>query len=146
MGIFLIENAMRESDENMCPFCTNRKEELEARVLLRDRASLCIYDKYPVSNGHALVISDRHVSSFFELDIGEQQSMLETLSRAKALIDRERNPQGYNIGINDGAVAGQTIFHVHIHLIPRYDGDVDMPEGGVRWIFPDKANYRAHRD
>lgn len=137
---------MRGTENDVCPFCADGQAGFEERILVRDKTSFCIYDKYPVSDGHALVISDRHVSSFFELDICEQRSMFETLSRAKALIDKEKNPQGYNIGINDGAVAGQTIFHVHIHLIPRYDGDVDMPEGGVRWIFPDKANYRGHRD
>ena len=136
---------MRETDEKLCPFCA-RQEAVEARVLVRDKTSFCIYDKYPVSNGHALVIPNRHVSSFFELTDAEKFSLLETLSKAKIIIDSKRKPQGYNIGINDGAEAGQTVFHLHIHLIPRYAGDIDKPEGGVRWIFPSKALYGEHRD
>ncbi len=67
--------------------------------------------------------------------------MLELLDEAKAILDKERAPDGYNIGLNNGAAAGQTLMHVHMHLIPRYAGDASDPRGGVRWIFPDKAKY-----
>lgn len=94
-----------------------------------------------MSPGHTLIIPDRHVASFFELADAEQRDLLKLVDVARADIDREFAPQGYNIGINDGAVAGQTVPHVHIHLIPRYTGDSPDPRGGVRWIFPDKAHY-----
>jgi diadenosine tetraphosphate (Ap4A) HIT family hydrolase len=87
------------------------------------------------------VVPRRHVASFFELTAEERQAMLELLDRAKAVIDKKYAPDAYNIGINDGAAAGQTVMHVHMHLIPRYKGDVDDPRGGVRWIFPRKADY-----
>ena len=81
------------------------------------------------------------MASFFELEPGERESLLALLDAAKARLDRELHPAGYNVGINDSAAAGQTVPHLHIHLIPRYDGDQKDPRGGVRWIFPDKADY-----
>lgn len=87
------------------------------------------------------MIPRRHVASFFELTAGERSAMLELLERARAAVDREHAPDGYNIGLNDGPAAGQTVMHAHMHLIPRYAGDTDDPRGGVRWIFPRKANY-----
>ena len=100
-----------------------------------------ISDGFPISPGHTLVIPHRHVASFFELEPEEREGLLTLLDRAKAKLDYDLHPAGYNIGINDGAAAGQTVPHLHIHLIPRYDGDQKDPRGGVRWIFPDKADY-----
>ena len=98
-------------------------------------------DAYPVSPGHTLVIPTRHVGSFFELDEAERAVLLNLLARAREGLEREFKPDGYNIGINDGAPAGQTVPHLHIHLIPRYQGDLSDPRGGVRWVIPDKARY-----
>lgn len=98
-------------------------------------------DGYPLTQGHSLVIPRRHVASFFELTAEERLAILELLDRAKESLDRQYRPDGYNIGINDGAAAGQTVMHLHVHLIPRYRGDTSDPRGGVRWIFPDKAAY-----
>jgi len=97
----------------------------------------------PVSQGHSLVIPRRHVGSFFELSDVERSDLLALLNQAKHELDALHQPDGYNIGINDGTAAGQTVQHLHIHLIPRYQDDVPDPRGGVRWVIPDKAVYWA---
>ena len=125
----------------VCPFCTLPPK----RVIDSGVFGVVIRDGFPVSPGHTLVIPKRHVGSFFELQADEQAELLELLHSAKSTIDKEFSPQGYNIGINDGSVAGQTVPHLHIHLIPRYVGDRQDPRGGVRWIIPDKADYWSKR-
>jgi diadenosine tetraphosphate (Ap4A) HIT family hydrolase len=120
-----------------CPFCTLPPE----RIIDTNGAGIVIADGFPVSPGHTLVIPHRHIASFFELDVVERDGLLALLDRAKNRLDLDLHPTGYNIGINDGPAAGQTVPHLHIHLIPRYDGDQKDPRGGVRWIFPDKADY-----
>ncbi len=102
---------------------------------------LVVRDAFPISLGHTLIIPKRHVGSFFELAADERAELLALLDKAKTVVDKEFSPQGYNIGINDGAAAGQTVPHLHIHLIPRYQGDRPDPRGGVRWIIPEKADY-----
>jgi len=108
-----------------------------------DSNDLCIVlrDDFPVSPGHTLVIPKRHVGSFFDLSVEERQALMALLESAKQALDTEYRPAAYNIGVNDGPAAGQTVPHVHIHLIPRYEGDRDDPRGGVRWIMPEKAKY-----
>lgn len=123
--------------EKPCPFCPPKPHE----ILAEHELAVAVRDSYPLTRGHALVIPRRHVASFFELTAGERSAMLELLERARAAVDREHAPDGYNIGLNDGPAAGQTVMHAHMHLIPRYAGDTDDPRGGVRWIFPRKANY-----
>jgi len=98
-------------------------------------------DGHPVAVGHSLIIPRRHVATFFETTDDERRAMLELLDETKVLLNREHRPDGYNIGINDGAAAGQTVMHVHLHIIPRYLGDKNDPRGGIRWIFPEKAKY-----
>ena len=122
---------------NHCPFCTLDK----TSVVLANPHALAIHDSYPLSPGHTLIIPKRHIASFFELTEEEQRAMLNLLSQMRQHLLKERHPDGFNIGINDGAAAGQTVMHLHIHLIPRYKGDQPDPRGGVRWIFPDKAAY-----
>ena len=124
-----------------CPFCTLPKE----RVIDSNHHGMVIRDGFPISPGHTLVIPNRHIGSFFELSPDERQSLLELLDAAKLVLDSELKPDGYNIGINDGPSAGQTVPHLHIHLIPRYNGDQTDPRGGVRWIIPEKADYWSHR-
>ena len=97
--------------------------------------------RYPVSPGHTLLIPKRHTGSFFDLSEQERGDLLGQLDRAKLALDQEFQPQGYNIGINDGAAAGQTVPHLHVHLIPRFDGELPDPRGGVRWVIPGKAKY-----
>ena len=120
-----------------CPFCMLPAE----RILILADEALVIRDAFPVSPGHTLVIPRRHIGSFFELSDAERTCMVELLARAKAELDLSFQPDGFNIGINDGAAAGQTVQHLHLHLIPRYLGDVPDPRGGVRWVMPGKAKY-----
>jgi diadenosine tetraphosphate (Ap4A) HIT family hydrolase len=124
-----------------CVFCTLPT----ARIRRVSKLSWVIRDGFPISPGHTLVIPKRHAASFFELTAEERSDLLALLDAAKADLDREFSPQGYNIGVNDGAAAGQTVGHVHIHLIPRFAGDRPDPRGGVRWIFPEKADYWSGR-
>ena len=98
-------------------------------------------DKYPVSDGHLLIVSKRHLHDFFELDGEEQNELPKLITKAKTIIEKLHSPSGYNIGMNCGAAAGQTVFHMHCHLIPRYRGDMQRPEGGVRGVIPGKQQY-----
>lgn len=123
------------STAQTCPFC--RAED----VLLRNDLAYMRYDKYPVNPGHVLLIPLRHVSSYFDTTPEERQALLALLDQARALLDREFAPAGYNIGVNVGETAGQTVWHVHVHLIPRYPGDVADPRGGVRGVIPAKQSY-----
>jgi diadenosine tetraphosphate (Ap4A) HIT family hydrolase len=121
----------------VCPFCA-----LPAgRVLFRNDDAVVVRDAYPVTTGHTLVMPVRHVASFFDATPAEREAMLALLDLAKQQLQAEFGPAGYNIGINDGAAAGQTIGHLHMHLIPRYPGDRPDPRGGVRWVIPGKADY-----
>jgi diadenosine tetraphosphate (Ap4A) HIT family hydrolase len=120
-----------------CPFCTLPRE----RLVFESELAFVIRDGYPVSPGHTLVIPRRHVASFFETTPEEQASLIKLLNLARIEIGQQFKPEGFNIGINDGAAAGQTMAHLHIHLIPRYAGDRDDPRGGVRWVLPEKAAY-----
>ncbi len=124
-----------------CPFCTLPSE----RIIDSGHHGVVIRDGFPISPGHTLIIPRRHIGSFFELAPDEQPELMALLSRAKSVLDQAFNPQGYNIGINDGPAAGQTVPHLHIHLIPRYNGDQKDPRGGVRWIIPEKADYWSQR-
>ena len=111
------------------------------QILIERPLALAARDSYPVSKGHTLIIPRRHVASFFETTEEERLAMMKLLDEARTLLDREHRPDGYNIGINSGAAAGQTVMHVHMHLIPRYTGDRADPRGGVRWVLPEKAAY-----
>lgn len=124
-----------------CPFCTLDPK----RVFAANDLGLAFRDAFPVSPGHTLVIPRRHVGSWFDLTAEEQATILALLDDAKRNVDSEYKPDGYNIGINDGSAAGQTVPHLHVHLIPRYKDDQKDPRGGVRWIFPDKADYWSKR-
>ena len=103
--------------------------------------SLSFFDGFPVSPGHALIIPRRHVASFFDLTQEERQDMFNMVDEVKRILDDRFHPDGYNIGVNIGEAAGQSIFHVHLHLIPRYSGDVPNPRGGVRGVIPHKQSY-----
>lgn len=120
-----------------CPFCTLPL----GRIVDENEHAICIRDAYPVSPGHSLVIPKRHIGSFFETNDPERRALLALVDNTKRFIDTELGPDGYNIGINDGKAAGQTVTHLHIHLIPRYTGDRPDPRGGVRWIIPERADY-----
>jgi diadenosine tetraphosphate (Ap4A) HIT family hydrolase len=105
-----------------------------ADVLMSDDLAYVSWENNSLSQGHAIVVPKRHVASFFDLTSAEQHSVLELLNEAQRLISREYCPDGYNVGANIGKAAGQSRMHVHLHLIPRYDGDVDDPSGGIRCV------------
>ena len=128
---------MSESRPIECPFCCLPVE----RILDSNADALAVADAFPVSAGHTLIIARRHVGGFFELTTAEVVALYELLCRMKNRIESTLAPGGYNIGVNVGTTAGQTIHHVHIHLIPRYPGDVVHPIGGVRNIIPGRGNY-----
>jgi diadenosine tetraphosphate (Ap4A) HIT family hydrolase len=125
-----------------CPFCTLPPD----RIVDQNDLALVIRDGFPVSPGHTLVIPKRHAGSFFDMSEEEVQSMMALLKAAKITLDKEFRPDSYNVGINDGPQAGQTVPHVHMHLIPRYQGDIEDPRGGVRWLIPGKADYWSNRE
>ncbi|MFN5448343.1 MAG: HIT family protein, partial [Burkholderiales bacterium] len=112
-----------------------------ARIVKENDLAVLIRDAYPVSPGQSLVIPKRHIGSWFEATPEEVSAMLELLEDGKTMLDASHHPDGHNIGINDGPAAGQTVPHLHMHLIPRFTGDVPDPRGGVRWVIADKARY-----
>lgn len=120
-----------------CPFCSLDAE----KIVIRNDHALACRDGFPVSPGHTLVLPHRHVASFFDLTDEERAALFDLLASARRALVEELGPHGFNIGINDGEAAGQTVGHLHVHLIPRFEGDAPDPRGGVRWIFPDKAAY-----
>ena len=118
-----------------CIFC--EREDL----FLENDLAWVKYDKYPVSPGHMLIISKRHIPDFFTTTPEEHRALSQLLDEAKQILDEQYHPDGYNIGINCGEHAGQSIMHLHIHLIPRYRGDMENPKGGVRGVLPGKRGY-----
>jgi len=132
-----LESAMSASSPQTCPFCTMPSD----RIVEENEHAYVVLDAYPVASGHSLVVSRRHVGDVFELSDDEITSMLRLIKAARERIDRSLHPDGYNVGVNVGKVSGQTIPHVHIHVIPRYQGDIDDPTGGVRGVIPEKMRY-----
>jgi diadenosine tetraphosphate (Ap4A) HIT family hydrolase len=124
-----------------CPFCNIEKTTDKSRIIYQDDTWIAIYDNYPVSQGHVLLIPKRHVETFFNLNMIELGSLGVTIGIIKMILDKKFHPDGYNIGANCGEAAGQTVMHCHIHIIPRYKGDMDNPRGGVRGCIPEKQKY-----
>ena len=120
-----------------CPFCPP----YEFTPILESATSVAFADRFPVTDGHTLIIPRRHVGSLFELTGAEQLDLLQTAAGARLVLQNGVNIDGFNLAVNDGAAAGQTVMHAHLHLIPRHFGDQEDPRGGVRWLFPDKARY-----
>jgi diadenosine tetraphosphate (Ap4A) HIT family hydrolase len=120
-----------------CVFCNIPKE----RILRETADWYVIRDLYPVSPGHTLFIPKLHITDQWDLSTGAWFYLQFLLRDMKKELDKEYSPDGYNIGINNGAAAGQTVFHLHVHMIPRYKGDVEDPRGGVRYVIPDKVRY-----
>ena len=125
-------SASPEIAATACPFCSPPPEKV---VFDRDHA-LALWDAFPVSPGHALVVPRRHVASWSALASQEKAALLELVDEVRELLDERHAPDGYNIGLNDGIAAGQTVMHVHVHVIPRYAGDMPDPRGGLRHVLP----------
>lgn len=122
-----------------CPFCDVEP----SRLVAQNEAAFAIRDAFPVSQGHTLVIPRRHVADWWGATAVERAAIDALLRECRHALDEAYAPAGYNIGVNSGSAAGQTVFHLHVHLIPRYDGDVPDPRGGVRHVLPGKGNYLA---
>lgn len=120
-----------------CPFCKPFADDIVAKN------ELCYsrWDRYPISKGHLLLMPYRHTPDFFSLTSAEKLAMLDIMETSKEILDENFKPDGYNIGMNIGASAGQTITHCHCHMIPRYTGDEKRPKGGIRSIVPGKRGY-----
>ncbi len=125
--------------QESCIFCSPGPGE----IVLENELAYGRYDKNPVSPGHLLIIPKRHITSIFEATPTELADLWDLLKAARMFLEQEYTPNGYNIGINEGEAAGQTIPHLHIHLIPRYDGDMADPRGGVRGVIPQKQHYQV---
>ena len=131
-----IQGGKRDTN-NPCLFCTEPQG-----VSQNNKLAYSARDSYAVSPGHTVVIPRRHVASFFELTPEEINACIALINEERKLLDEEFKPDGYNIGVNIGPAAGQSIFHVHIHIIPRYKGEVENPQGGVRHVIPRKGHYK----
>jgi diadenosine tetraphosphate (Ap4A) HIT family hydrolase len=119
-----------------CPFCN-----LEAtQILLENEVGIALRDAFPVAEGHTLVIPKQHVVSLFDLDANAQATLWRLAAELRARLREEFHPAGFNVGVNDGKAAGQTVMHTHIHIIPRYSGDAADPRGGVRQVIRKMAN------
>jgi diadenosine tetraphosphate (Ap4A) HIT family hydrolase len=129
-----------DNDSSSCPFCHRIDGD---DILTSTNMGVAFPDAYPLSPGHALVVPRRHVADLFELSSYEFEAIWHLVREVRGLIAEERKPAGFNVGVNIGEAAGQTVQHAHIHVIPRYAGDVENPRGGVRWVLPERAPYPA---
>lgn len=123
-----------------CPFCS------KPNVVIENELAFVRYDGYPVSPGHCLIVPRRHVAEYFQATAEEKAAIWALVDEMKAIIDREFEPDGYNVGVNIGEAAGQSVPHIHVHMIPRYKGDVENPKGGVRGVIPDRQKYKQKKE
>ena len=107
--------------------------------------AFAIWDGYPVNPGHVLVVPFRDARDWFEALPHEQAAIMDLVGRVKMMLDEKYKPDGYNVGFNVGEAGGQTVFHLHVHVIPRYNGDMEDPRGGVRHVIPERGNYRKNQ-
>ena len=135
MSLRLDSNSRREPPEPDCRFCS------QEGAILRNALAYARFDQYPVTPGHLLVIPFRHVASYFDCTLEEQHALWSLIEQARRLLEVRYTPDGFNIGVNVGAASGQTIMHVHVHLIPRTWGDAADPRGGVRGVIPARQSY-----
>src|SRR4051794_37819348 len=119
-----------------CIFCSLNRE-----ILAESRLSIAFFDGFPVSNGHALVVPRRHIVTIWDMSEEEYVDAFSLVRRVKSLLSERLSPDGFNVGVNSGEAAGQSVWHAHIHVIPRYKGDVPAPRGGGRNVIPGKGHY-----
>ena len=122
-------------ESQSCIFCG------EPEFVIENELAFAHYDSYPVNRGHCLIIPRRHVAEYFQATAEEKAAIWALVDEMKTIIDKEFSPDAYNIGVNIGEAAGQSVPHVHIHIIPRYKGDMEDPRGGVRGVIPHKQKY-----
>lgn len=121
----------------LCPFCTLKP----SQILMQNQHAKAFYDKYPVQQGHLLIIPNRHIETYFDATEKEILAIHQLIHKGKQQLNETFSPDGYNIGVNIGEYGGQTIPHLHFHLIPRYKGDIDDPRGGIRKAVPNIVPY-----
>lgn len=119
-----------------CIFCNPERE-----ILAENAAAIAVFDSFPVAPGHALVLPRRHAETIWDLEEGEYDQCFRLVRAVKAVLAARFSPDGFNVGVNCGEAAGQSVWHAHIHVIPRYTGDTPNPRGGVRHVIPLKGNY-----
>lgn len=122
---------------NNCPFCNAAPSSL----WLESASAVALWDGYPIAEGHTLVVPRRHVTSLFDLPASDLASVWEFVARVRAELAKRFRVESFTIGLNDGRPAGQTVMHAHIHVVPRREGDVPDPRGGIRWVIPKRADY-----
>jgi diadenosine tetraphosphate (Ap4A) HIT family hydrolase len=122
-----------------CLFCEINKT--KSRIILENTYAFALSDQFPVSQGHTLIVLKRHIASLFEASSKEITAIFDLANQMQKLLSKQYKPNGYNIGFNDLEAAGQSIPHCHMHIIPRYQGDVKNPRGGIRGVIPGKQNY-----
>lgn len=120
-----------------CPFCKPDS----ASVIASNDLAIAIQDAFPVTQAHTLVIPRRHAETYFDVTPEERLALWDLVEQVKHTLDDFKQPDGYNIGVNVGTAAGQSVMHLHIHVIPRYVGDMEDPRGGVRHVIPEKGKY-----
>lgn len=123
--------------DTVCPFCSIDS----SKIFYRSELVIGLWDGFPVNPGHALLVTRRHVASWFDATDEERRALTEGTGIARSAIRQKHSPEGFNIGVNVGVAGGQTVPHLHLHVIPRYLGDVPDPRGGVRYVVPTRANY-----
>ena len=128
-----------------CLFCDKDNTEVNT-IIAQNEFAYARWDNFPASPGHAEVVPIRHVESFFDLTSAELNAIYDLAKVAKQIIDDKYQPDAFNVGVNDGEAAGRTVHHVHVHLLPRYAGDVPNPRGGIRHIIPGKGSYELARE
>ncbi len=129
------------SENAGCPLCSKKDIVMEDGKAVENELAYVLHDSHPVSPGHCLIVPRQHIAEYFHATRDEKAAIWELVDRMKAIIDEKHNPDGYNIGVNIGKAAGQSVPHIHIHMIPRYDGDMENPKGGVRGVIPSKQKY-----
>ena len=120
-----------------CIFCDLE----ERKIILENEGAMAIFDIFPVNEGHMLIVPKKHIETYFDADEKDKKYLWSLVEDCKSYLDDKYSPDGYNVGINCGEAAGQTVMHLHIHLIPRYAGDIENPRGGVRGVIPEKRIY-----
>lgn len=129
--------------ENTCPLCSDKDLVIDNDKAIENELAYVLTDTNPVSPGHCLIVTRRHIAEFFDATQEEKIAIFELIDEMKAIIDKKHNPDGYNIGVNIRKAAGQSVPHIHIHMMPRYEGDIENPRGGVRGVIPSKQKYSS---
>ncbi|MEE9309691.1 MAG: HIT family protein [Cocleimonas sp.] len=126
-----------------CPLCSKKDIVIDNDKAVENDFAYVLSDSNPVSPGHCLIVTKRHVAEYFDATAEEKAAINELINEMKVIIDKKHSPDGYNIGVNIGKAGGQSVPHIHIHMMPRYLGDIENPRGGVRGVIPKKQKYNS---